>query len=240
MASFLHYSSGVLGEEIAQSMAEKSVLSGNQLSHLSNRRYVDPKGFFKIIPPKGWRIQEYPQDPRGKVAFEGPIEGVVLRVLTNSVEFSDVNELQNWCETVGRQRMEYFDSKHISIERITFNDMPAIRRTHQAQGIKFFLIDILIDKVDHNLQYSAPSGKYASYVDLVMKSMETYEPVHRVLSDKEAKEHYVAKNLRMAQIAFENGDNDLALDLIKDGLKIMPRHPKLLDLQKKAVNKDSR
>jgi len=72
---------------------------------------------------------------------------------------------------------------------------------------------------------------------LVMNSMATYEPVHRVLSDREVQEHYAAKNLRLAQIAFENGDNDLASDLIKDGLKVMPRHPKLLDLQKKIENK---
>ena len=36
---------------------------------LSQTRYVNPKGYFKITPPRGWRIVEYSQDPRGKVAF---------------------------------------------------------------------------------------------------------------------------------------------------------------------------
>lgn len=47
---------------------------------LAKSRYSDSNGFFKIVPPEAWRIQKYPQDPRGKVAFIGP-NGAELRVL---------------------------------------------------------------------------------------------------------------------------------------------------------------
>ena len=29
---------------------------------LSKERYIDPKDFFKVIPPAGWRTQDYPQE----------------------------------------------------------------------------------------------------------------------------------------------------------------------------------
>jgi hypothetical protein len=40
-------------------------------AELADKRYKDPKGYFTIVPPAGWRIQEYPGDVRGKVAFIG-------------------------------------------------------------------------------------------------------------------------------------------------------------------------
>ena len=65
----------------------ESTVAQEAKAQLSRTRYVDPKGFFKIVPPAGWRIREYPQDPRGKVAFMGPGD-VALRVLTNPVDFT--------------------------------------------------------------------------------------------------------------------------------------------------------
>jgi len=65
---------------------------------LSDARYVDPKGFFNVVPPDGWLVQGYPDDPRGKVAFKCPDNPrVELRVLVNSVGFTDVDALMKFC-----------------------------------------------------------------------------------------------------------------------------------------------
>ncbi len=64
-----------------------------ETGQLSKSRYSDPKGYFKIVPPNGWRIQEFPQDARGKVAFFSPESNVDLRVLVNAVDFSTIEEL---------------------------------------------------------------------------------------------------------------------------------------------------
>jgi hypothetical protein len=60
---------------------------------LATKRYIDPKGFFQLVPPTGWKVQEYPQDARRKVAFSAPEVNVDLRVLVNSVDFSTVEAL---------------------------------------------------------------------------------------------------------------------------------------------------
>lgn len=39
---------------------------------LSQERYQDPQGYFNINPPDGWSIEDYTEDPRGKVAFSVP------------------------------------------------------------------------------------------------------------------------------------------------------------------------
>ncbi|MCP3875773.1 MAG: hypothetical protein GY699_21795, partial [Desulfobacteraceae bacterium] len=59
---------------------------------LAKSRYSDPNGYFKIVPPDGWRIQKYPQDPRGKVAFVGP-GGVQLRVLAKGLDYNNFEEM---------------------------------------------------------------------------------------------------------------------------------------------------
>lgn len=59
----------------------------NNTASLSKSRYSDPNGYFKIVPPDDWRIQKYPQDPRGKVAFIGP-DGVELRILAKGLHYS--------------------------------------------------------------------------------------------------------------------------------------------------------
>ena len=44
----------------------------SQQAELADKRYTDPKGYFQLVPPAGWRIEEYPDDVRGKVAFLSP------------------------------------------------------------------------------------------------------------------------------------------------------------------------
>ena len=85
---------------------------------LSPNQYVDPKGFFKIFPPKNWKIQEYPSDPRGKIAILGP-DGVQLRILVNSVDFNSFQDLMNWCQNM-KVTMESYGMKNILIKIYIF------------------------------------------------------------------------------------------------------------------------
>jgi len=200
---------------------------------LSQTRYVDPKGYFKIVPPAGWRIQEYPQDLRGKVAFINPeSSNIDLRVLVNAIDFSTVEELIAMCKDV---------EKHYgiitNIEEITFSSGPAVRRSFHLGGIKVYSIDFLVGKVKHNLQYAAPPNKYDKYLPVVMKSMETYEPVFRDISDQEVIKHLVAKKLRLAQLMTESGNFELALEYVKEGLDVSPKDADLLKLKKQIEDK---
>ncbi len=124
--------------------------ANGEMGQLSKSLYSDPKGYFKIVPPDGWRVQEFHQDPRGKVAFIAPDSNVDLRVLVNAVDFSTIADLIAFCKEVeSRIRIS------TNIEKITFDGRPAVRRTFQMKGHKFYYIDFLVGNVDHNIAYSA-------------------------------------------------------------------------------------
>lgn len=194
---------------------------------LSDRRYVDPKGYFKIVPPTGWRMQEYPQDPRGKVAFFAPDERIDLRILVNSVEFSTIEELKTWCKDLEKQI-----GTDTHIKQTTFGGRPAIERSLEMRGLKLYYIDFLIGKIDHNLAFSAPARLYEKYRPIALTSMETYEPLTQELTDAQARQHLVAKTRRLAQLMIENGNLQLASEYIAEGLQEAPDDAALLELKK--------
>jgi hypothetical protein len=205
---------------------------GQAKGKLASKQYLDPKGYFRIVPPDGWRVQEYPSDPRGKVAIMGPEGNVDLRVLTNAVDFSTVDELVTYC-----QGIESRTGLSTNIERIEFGGRPAVKRTFEMKGLKFHAIDFLVGTVDHNLMYGAPAATYPTYLPLAQASMETYEAAARDTTAKDVASHAVAKKLRLAQLMVDQGNFELALMYIQEGLEFSPQDANLLDLKRQIEKK---
>jgi len=132
---------------------------------LADKRYNDPKGYFTVVPPAGWRIQEYPDDVRGKVAFLAPDANIDLRVLVNAVDFSTMDELLEFCRSTEKRL-----GVTMKIEKFDFHGRQAVRRSFEIQGQRFLYVDFLIGKVDHNLAYGAPPSKYDLYLGSAEKA----------------------------------------------------------------------
>jgi hypothetical protein len=213
---------------VALVASSTTVLSAEPEGKLSATRYVDPKGFFAIVPPAGWRLQEYPQDARGKVAFLGP-DGAELRVLVNVVDFTEIDTLVSRCKD-----MEARTGLKTNIEKTDFHGRQAVKRSYSAKGTKFVAFDLLIGKADHNLQYGAPHRVYDTYLAVATTSMETYEPSAKSTTDKDLVEHQTAKKIRLARLMIDQGNLDLALAYIKEGLEWTPGHEELLKLKEEA------
>ena len=96
---------------------------------LADKRYNDPKGYFTVVPPAGWRIQEYPDDVRGKVALLAPDGNIDLRVLVNAVDFSTIDELLDFCRTA-----EKLLGVTMKIEKFDFHGRQAVRRSFEIRG----------------------------------------------------------------------------------------------------------
>ena len=204
-------------------------LSGQTKSQLSQMQFVDPKGYFKIVPPEGWKTQEYPQDPRGKVAFLAPESNTDLRVLVNSVDFNTTDALIKYFKDLEKRI-----GQAMNIEKTEFGGRQVIKRSLEMKGLKLYIIDFLVGNVDHNIQFAAPSSSYQKYLPLILKSMETYETMEQSLTNEEMIQHAVAKKLRLAQLMMELGNYNLSLDYINEGLEISPKDSKLLELKKQV------
>lgn len=216
----------VLGtSEICESQTHQKQL-------LVEKEYSDPKGFFRISPPSGWRIQEYRQDPRGKVAFIAPESQADLRILAKAVDTPDYDTLIQHLKEKATQLGIQMD-----IEPTVFKGMPAVKRvtTITTLGVtqKFFWIDLLIDGVSHNLQYAAVPSLFDKYYETAWKSMLTYEPLRqeKLSSPEEVRKHEVAKWVRLAKIAIEMGKIQAAKDAVAAGLEVDPENADLKQLK---------
>jgi len=167
---------------------------------LAKTRYVDPKGFFSIIPPALWQVKEYPDDPRGKAAFLGPEANIDLRILINAVPFSTIEELLVFCHDI-EKRMGI----EMNISTGTINEGPAVQRSFSFKGLKFLYIDFLVGQVDHNLAYGAPLDKYDRYFPVVLRSIETYEPLFKEITDDQIRQHALAKKNSFGKTHDSNG-----------------------------------
>ncbi|MEW5912300.1 MAG: hypothetical protein AB1814_07075 [Thermodesulfobacteriota bacterium] len=196
--------------------------------------YTDPKGFFQITPPLGWQVQEYPTDPRGKVAFHGPGQKVSLRVLVKAVDLRTLAELREGLEAIEKKVL------HVSthIQPIVFNRMPAFKRqlTHTIRGItlKIVWVDLLIDGWAHNLQYAGKPADFDRWWAAAWQSMQTYHPLSgkKPATAEEARRHEVAKWLRLAELSRQGGLTEAAKTAIVEGLRLDPQNAKLLQMKK--------
>ena len=125
-----------------------NVNAQNKTAKLAKSRYSDPNGYFKIVPPDGWRIQKYPEDPRGKVAFIGP-DGVELRILVKGLDYNSFEEMLEEIKGIEKK----IDT-NINIEKITFANKPAIKRIFTLKDTK--MLDAEIKKIVFVEAYPIP------------------------------------------------------------------------------------
>lgn len=207
--------------------------SSNDAQRLAQKRYVDPKGHFKILPPAEWKVQDYPHDPRGKVAFTHPNSAAIdMRVLCGDMGTHTIDGIiESYKDAEARLGTK------ILFERTTFAGFPAVTLTYQGAGKKFYAIDFLVGRVRHNLQFGAPISEYNQWLPLTRTSFDTYEPLFKESSDAEAQQNLTANKLRLAQIMVQIGRMDLADEYVKEGLALSPNSKELRDLQQK-IEKD--
>lgn len=200
--------------------------------------YSDSKGFFEIRPPVGWRRQEYPQDPRGKVAFLAPGGQCSLRVLAKAVEIEDYDGLLQDLKAIERRL-----GVQMNIEPVRFNGMPAFKRlttiTMHGATQKMLSIDLLIDGVSHNLQYGGPAHLFDRYYNDAWRSMQTYSPQRRSqpATPEEARQHEAAKWFRLARIALDMGKVEAAKEAVAAGLEVAPENEDLRKVKAEMENR---
>ena len=215
-------------EAAGQSPRGRSVGKKDAPVQLATERYTDPNGYFSMLPPAGWRVESYPGDPRGKVAFRGPA-GVDLRVLVTAVGYDSFDTMLANFQQKKRELSQA--GIQMQLETVQFQGRKAVKKTFSLGGTKFIAYDFLIGTVHHDLQYGAPASSFDAHLRLVSLSMETYEPKTRDVPPEEVKRAAVAKRLRLARIFLDQGQIQVARQMVREGLDLDPNNADLLKLQ---------
>jgi len=204
-----------------------------QKQSLSTQAYVDPKGFFAIFPPSGWRVREYPNDPRGKVAFIHPdINNLKLSIIAQAADYHNFEELVQSVEARSTQLRSIYHAQVI-IEHISLRDTPALRLMVTISGqSKQLLFVFLRGRMYFNISYKAPLYMYEDFLTLAMKSVETFKPIIRDIEQEDVIQHTISSKMRIATLLIQEGRLNKALETINEGLEIDPTNSKLMGLKR--------
>jgi hypothetical protein len=143
----------------------------NVLLGLTGERVSDPRGFFTIVPPSGWKMSGYPDSHPFNVTFYGP-HGVDINITASAVEYNDYNTLLKRIEQIEREI-----GMNTHIEPVTFLGRPAIKRTSNLHRSRVLVIDFVEHRVAHHLLCRIPHELFDKYEPVVMEVLNTYEPL---------------------------------------------------------------
>ena len=205
---------------------------------LSEKAYIDPKGFFKIRPPEGWQVQEFRNDPRGKVKFICPdAYNTVLQVIAMASPFSNLEELFRDSK-MAAERVKSKYNASFTIEKTSFANVPAIKLSVALQGkLKQVQMQFLLGKSHYTLSYGAPPDRYEEFFSIAMISYESFEPILKDVTKDEAIRHSVASKLRSARLLIRMGQTEYALIVINEGLQLEPGNKDLKELNEQLQRK---
>ncbi|MFW6114120.1 MAG: hypothetical protein ACOC7K_00085 [bacterium] len=196
---------------------------------LAAQRYEDPNGYFTIIPPAGCRVETYPNDPRGKVAFH--LDGNTdLRVLVTPVDYSSFDTML--AELRQKQR-ELRGRVDMGLEVTELDGRMAVKKTLELQGTKLVAYDFMVGKVHHDLQFASARRDFGKYLPLVMVSIQTYEPIQRDVPPEAAKQAAIAKRVRLGRLFLDQGNIEAARQVIAEGLEMDPVNIELVPLRER-------
>jgi hypothetical protein len=136
--------------------------------------YRDPGGLFQIVPPVGWEIKTFPEDPSLRVAFLGP-DKARLSVSIHRVEAKTMDELAAYFKQLEEKNAPQTKVKTTNIKRMDFAGRPAIQRSFEYGGEKILWINFLEGSANHCLGYWAPPDKYQEHYPGALESMKTYQ-----------------------------------------------------------------
>lgn len=210
-------------------------------SALAKQLYEDPKGYFQIRPPTGWRAEEYKNDPRGKVKFVCPenknVTFLVTGMATGMRAFEEL--LSDSKQQAARSQAKYASlNATSSTEASTFQGSPAVKGSLALPGrVKQMSIELLRGNSYYMLSYAAPPDFYEKYLDAITQSIETFDALVKDVREIDAMASLVASKKRLAELNLQMGFLDVALRAVEEGLAVDPNNQDLKQLKQKIVSK---
>lgn len=206
---------------------------------LSNKVYYDPKGFFNIFPPNGWEINEYSNDPRGKVSFTNPnFKNVDLRIIAQAVDYKNFEELLLNAKNRANQLKSNFNVK-VDIDTILYGNSKAIKLSlFMPNKISQLQYQFIRGGMYFNIAYASPPEYFDNFLPIILNSIDTFEPTPTNINAGDVIKHSLTAKIRRAELWLEMGFTNLAIEAINEGLIIDKKNQELLELKAKIENEN--
>lgn len=194
--------------------------------------YSDKNGFFTFVPPQGWKRKDYPSDPRSKVEFVHPTNEavhIVIIVATAPPHMTDstfVDLIKNDMETT-KARIGLPVLVTTKPGEFAGHVAAYVRSSLLGGGLEQELTLFLANNVFFNISFQAPDERLLeANRNVVTDSLSTL--VFRgTLNKATAREHQVARYLRLAKLYSDVNNFDGAKAYLSDALQAYPDDARL-------------
>jgi hypothetical protein len=217
--------------------AQQTPSPDNRDLTLSQNVYSDPNGFFKMRPPDGWYINEYPSDTRGKVDFNSSNTSskAQLKIIGQTSPFSNFSGLLTDCRN-GAERMRARIGGTSSVKEISKFNVKAVEIRFDVPGkFKQLQIQVLLGKNYYMFAFGGPPDQFDRHEKVVLRSIDTFEPLFKESSGSDAVSHIIISKIRTAELYLSIGRKDWALVVVDEGLELDKQNKKLLELKDKCL-----
>jgi hypothetical protein len=190
--------------------------------------YVDRKGRFQIVPPRGWRLQDFPSDPRSRAIWHCPNSKAVVGVIVKPSEVP-LRTLEDLMENL--RALERKMGTKMNIERVTTPSGLAAKRSFTYRGTQCIMLDYLDGQMTHNAMYAAPPSEFNAHLKEGDESLRTYQVVLRKPGEEQREEQLAVSLRRQVEVHTAQGDLRSAGEALEKGLRHAPGDPGLLSLK---------
>lgn len=200
---------------------------------LSPTEYLDPKGFFRITPPKGWISKEYYSKSRGKVIFESEKMSILVGGRTTAgYSFEEMVQEEKETSKGLLEKYREYDPK-ISFYQSNLDGAPllisVLELPNRTISESYFFMR---GKTEYVFGYTASSDLFDRYIDLAMKSFQSFDPLVQDRPTHEISTYFAASKTRVAKFHLEEGRYENARRAIREGLEIYPKNSELIKLKR--------
>lgn len=133
-------------------------------------RYADPEGRFALTHPAAWKLRHGEDARPFTVMVQGP-SGLELDILVHPFPHDDFDRMRKELES---QENEL--SVPMNMTEVTFQGHRALERTVRLTGRQVLVIDFLVGREAHHLQFEAPREDFDRLLPLMREVLSAYEP----------------------------------------------------------------
>ena len=179
--------------------------------------------------PHDWAVKEYPDDPRAKVEFRGPVDGAIVRLIATPARDQALDELlPDWEERKSQLRAFGTDAtitsttvRGVNAQVVTF------RRVDALQSLVLFVDSGMFC----NFSFESKPGARDRYQRLFTEFVENASlELPGVQSFNLEAAQLLASRIRRAELCRDAGNYTIAREAIDEGLALEPGNKRLIDI----------
>lgn len=224
----------------------------SQSTHAEDKRvnlYKDKNGYFTVLPPAGWRQEDYPSETiRSKVAFHHPTEqGVLIRIISGPTPSSDYTLDDLYQENRGKIdsyfRQKFPKGKYDIIKKDIEGRQALVQKNSLPGSIEQEIVLFVNKGIWYSITFSTVTkNQFEKNYKTFQRFLTTFTILEagKKFSEQEIRDGLIAKYKRVAELHEQMGRIEDALDFVKEGLALDPSNKDLLEIEKRLQTKGSR